>query len=359
MITSPQALPHSTSVAPGATVSQLADLLTRQQCALLFSTIGGGRLYWLHPDGAGGLNLGSRTFPQCLGIAVEGDQLAVASGGEVTLLRRFEVGREERRANGDNDTHWIPRLTYYTGHLQMHDLHFGRAGLWGINTAYSCIGTIDAEYSFRPRWRPSFVEAAEPEDYCHLNGMAMEAGEPRYVTAFSARGHWRKDRHNGVVIDLATDRCLVDGLSYPHSPRLYEGELYVLVSGTGELLRIDRQTGVREVLLTLPGFPRGIVRLGEYLLIGISQLRDSNLLQGRQTTGAQLALVHRPSHRLVGILALEQFAEAQLYGFEEIYELQLLPQTRCPQLVNPRQYLKLPAFHQGLFLPSGPRWNRK
>ena len=34
-----------------------------------------------------------------------------------------------------------------------------------------------------PRWRPPFITALAAEDRCHLNGLAIVDGRPRYVTA--------------------------------------------------------------------------------------------------------------------------------------------------------------------------------
>ena len=34
-----------------------------------------------------------------------------------------------------------------------------------------------------PRWRPPFVSALAPEDRCHLNGLGLVDGRPKYVTA--------------------------------------------------------------------------------------------------------------------------------------------------------------------------------
>ena len=55
--------------------------------------------------------------------------------------------------------------------------------LWLVNTRFCCLCTLDAEHSFHPRWRPPFVSALAPEDRCHLNGLAIVDGRPKYVTA--------------------------------------------------------------------------------------------------------------------------------------------------------------------------------
>ena len=81
--------------------------------------------------------------------------------------------------------------------------------LWYVNTRFSCLCTLDRVHSFVPRWRPPFITALAPEDRCHLNGLALEDGRARYVTAASESDSyqgWRDDRANGgVVIDVGSE----------------------------------------------------------------------------------------------------------------------------------------------------------
>jgi uncharacterized protein (TIGR03032 family) len=94
-----------------------------------------------------------------------------------------------------------------------------------VNTRFGCLCTLDAEHSFYPRWRPPFVTAYAPEDRCHLNGLAMVDGRPRYVTALGetdTAGGWRANKRNGgISMDIKTNAVLLHGLSMPHSPRWY------------------------------------------------------------------------------------------------------------------------------------------
>src|SRR5262249_57574945 len=78
----------------------------------------------------------------------------------------------------------LPRRSHVTGNIQGHEMAWGADGaLWVVNTRFSCLCTLDRSASFAPRWRPPFVSALEPTDRCHLNGLGMIEGRPRYVTA--------------------------------------------------------------------------------------------------------------------------------------------------------------------------------
>jgi uncharacterized protein (TIGR03032 family) len=65
------------------------------------------------------------------------------------------------------------------------------------------------------------------------------------MTSTSATlGGWRDDRRDGgVLMDLATQETVAAGLSMPHSPRLYDGKLWVLNSGHGRCARLIRTAG--------------------------------------------------------------------------------------------------------------------
>lgn len=102
---------------------------------------------------------------------------------------------------------------------------------WAVNTRFSCLCTLDRSTSFTPRWRPPFVAQLEPTDRCHLNGLAMVDGRPKYVAALGetyASAGWRADKaKGGIVMDVASGEVIARGLSMPHSPRWYAGRLWV------------------------------------------------------------------------------------------------------------------------------------
>src|SRR5215510_1227787 len=85
--------------------------------------------------------------------------------------------------------------------------------LWLVNTRFCCLCTLDAEHSFAPRWRPPFVSALAPEDRCHLNGLCMVDGRPKYVTALAetdTAGGWRAQKaRGGLLMDVETNEILL------------------------------------------------------------------------------------------------------------------------------------------------------
>ena len=96
--------------------------------------------------------------------------------------------------------------------------------LWIVNTRFSCLCTLTNNYNFLPQWRPNFVSAIAPEDRCHLNGVAIVDGMPKYVTVLGqtdSPGGWRENKiSGGCILEVPTSKVITDGLSMPHSPRM-------------------------------------------------------------------------------------------------------------------------------------------
>jgi uncharacterized protein (TIGR03032 family) len=209
-----------------------------------------------------------------------------------------------------------------------------------VNTRFSCLCTLDRTASFTPRWRPPFVTALEPTDRCHLNGLGMVDGRPRYVTALGRTDEpagWRKDKaHGGILMDVDDGTLLAQALSMPHSPRWYGGRLWVCESGAGTLGFIEPRTGRYEAIAATPGFTRGLDFAANLAFVGLSQVRESAVFSGIPLTER----LSKPEERTCGVcvvdlargepIALLRFEE----GVQEVFAVQVLPGRRYPELVN-------------------------
>src|SRR5205823_7093080 len=138
---------------------------------------------------------------------------------------------------------FLPRFCYVTGDIRGHEMAWVGDELWVVNTHFSCLSSLHPEYSFVPRWRPPFVTALTPDDRCHLNGLVAVDGRPKYVTALgetNVSNGWRPEKaRGGILIDVPSGEVVARGLSMPHSPRVYAGQVWVLDSGTGQLQVVD------------------------------------------------------------------------------------------------------------------------
>jgi len=209
-----------------------------------------------------------RQFDKPLGLAASENRLVLATRHDVVVLANAPLlaGDFLEEQPGRYDALYLPRATYHTGDLNTHDVAILGDEVWLAATRFSCLAKLSYDFNFLPVWKPSFVTDLVPEDRCHLNGIAVRDGRPRYVTALgttNAAGAWREQKATGgVLIDVDSGETILDGLAMPHSPRWHGGRLWLLNSGAGELLLVDPQTGQQREVWTGTGATRWIDPLG-------------------------------------------------------------------------------------------------
>jgi uncharacterized protein (TIGR03032 family) len=182
-----------------------------------------------------------------MGLTLCGNKLAIGTRLEILEYQdQPEVGRRLAPA-GKHDACYLPRTGHFTGDIRVHEVAWADEELWLVNTRFSSLCTRAPDSSFVPRWRPPFVSALSSDDRCHLNGLAVVDGRPRYVTCLGETdtpGGWRANKANGGrLLDVPSGACITHGLSMPHSPRWYGDKLWVLESGNGAIAAVDRPTG--------------------------------------------------------------------------------------------------------------------
>lgn len=322
--------PFSCSFTP-----EVPDILNQLGCSLILSTYQGGKILLLGPA-EDGISQLTRNFDAPMGVAVEGDRLAVVTKYAVVQLRNAPSLAASYPNKPDHyDAFYVPRSTFHTGRLDLHDLSFDSDGLIAINTLFSCIARVDSSFSFTPIWQPLFITALKPEDRCHLNGLAMENGIARYVTALGTTDvpkGWREDRlGGGVVIDVESGEVAISGLAMPHSPRLYNGNLYLVTAANGELVVADPERGSFGVINRVPGFARGLAKHGDYLFVAHSKIRRKHLFGdlpiAETNPQCGVTIVHLPSGAIAGMLRYHS-------GCEEIYDVHVLPGITRPGILG-------------------------
>jgi uncharacterized protein (TIGR03032 family) len=188
--------------------------------------------------------------------------------------------------------------------------------------------------------RPVFIVAPPRSggtDRCHLNGLCVIDDEPRFVTALGetdAPGGWRENKASGgILIDVETGETVLSGLSMPHSPRWFDGRLWLLESGKGTLSVADLEAGTIETVAELPGFTRGLLFAGGLAFVGLSQVRETATFGG-------LPLMERLEERLCGLWAVNPVS-GQIVGFlrfeelvQEVFDVALLPGLRYPEIAE-------------------------
>jgi uncharacterized protein (TIGR03032 family) len=273
-------------------------------------------------------------------VAGDSRRLSLVTRNQVWVLANAPDIAPRLEPHGQHDACFLPRSCHVTGDVGGHEIARVGDELWLVNTRFSCLCTLHPDYSFVPRWRPPFITALAAEDRCHLNGLAVIDDRPRYATALGTTdtpGGWRADKpHGGCLIDVPSGEIILRGLSMPHSPRWHQGQLWLLESGTGQLLLIDPATGRRQPVAEVPGFARGLALAGPYAFVGLSKIRKTSAMDGvplaerREELKCGVAVIDLRDGRHVGMLELQT-------AVEEIFDVQLLPGLRFPEVIGFQQ----------------------
>jgi uncharacterized protein (TIGR03032 family) len=326
-------------------------LLHQLGASLLVTTYQANKLLVVRADGAG-LSTLVRTFERPMGLAVDGRRLALGTRSQVWVLRDAPDIAPRIEPAGRHDACYLPRSCQITGDIGVHEVAWAEGGLWLVNTRFSCLCTLHPDYSFVPRWRPPFITALAAEDRCHLNGLAVVGGRPKYVTALGetdTQDGWRAHKaHGGCLMDVPTGEIHLRGLSMPHSPRWHEGRLWLLESGTGRLVLADLAAGRWQVVAELPGFLRGLALCGPHAFIGLSKIRPTSAMDGvplalrRDSLKCGIGVVDLRTGRVIALLEFQT-------AVEEIFDVQLLPGLRFPEVVG----FQKEAVHHTFVVPPG------
>lgn len=261
--------------------SGMAGFLLAKQSTILMSAYKANKLIALKLNANSEVSIEERTFDNCMGIAAQNDQILVASNHQIWRLLNYTKTDEPGQVGGK----FVPQKSWVTGGLKCHDLAFDSTGTpIFVNTMFSCLSRISEEGSFEVVWKPRFISELQFEDRCHLNGLAMQNGKPKFVTAVAETNSklaWKDAKHDGgIIIDVESNEIISRGLSMPHSPRMYAGKLWLHNSGTGEFGYLNLESGKFNPIFECPGFPRGLSFIDEYALIGTSNYRDERLFHG-------------------------------------------------------------------------------
>ncbi len=317
---------------------QFVSWMDEQNLSLGFTTYQAGKLFLIGRRSGGRLSMFQRSFGRCMGLWTDGQTMWLST---LYQLWRFENRLPPGRTQDGFDRMFVPQTGFTTGDIDTHDLAINGDGkLVFVNTLFSCLATLSDRHSFRPLWRPPFVSKLAAEDRCHLNGLAMDKGRARFVTAISqtdATDSWRDRRHDGgCVIDVASDEIVVSGLSMPHSPRFYRDRLWVHNSGTGYFGYVDIDAGKFEPVTFCPGYLRGMAFHGDFAIVGLSKPRersfsglalDGNLAEKDAEPRCGLMVIDLRSGDIVHYIRFEG-------SVSELYDVVVFPGARRPMAIG-------------------------
>ncbi len=337
---------------------QVPELMFRLGCTLAISTYQAGKLIFISAKDENALIQLPRNFEKPMGIALseDGNNMALACKNQIiTFANSPDLALHYPKSPGKYDALYMPRTTYHTGPLDIHDLRFGAdKKLFAVNTLFSCVVEIDQSFNFKPYWSPPAITELVSEDRCHLNGMVMQNGKPKYATAFNqgnSAQSWRDTvATTGVMYDIEANELIAEGLPMPHSPMAVGDDLYVLLSATGELAKIDKATGKYDVITKYEGFVRGMSLVQDYLFIGLSKLRKNSstfakLPFAEKANQSGVLIVHLPTGSIAGQITYQT-------SVDEIYDVHAISGKRRPNILNTITN----DHYSGLMIPGTTYW---
>ncbi|MEL7333630.1 MAG: TIGR03032 family protein [Cyanobacteria bacterium J06560_2] len=322
------------------------ELLKQLNLSVVVSTYQAGKVVVLRADD-GQLNTHFRIFDKPMGLAVNNKRLAIGTRTTIWDLWNVPAVAPKVEPADKHDACYLPRNTHITGDIDIHEMAWGNEGLWFVNTRFCCLCTLSSDHSFIPRWRPDFISSYAPEDRCHLNGLALVNGHPKYVTALGTSNEprgWRPNKASGgVIIDIETHQHITEGLSMPHSPRWYRGHLWVLESGKGSLSVVDLASGETQIVAQMPGFTRGLDFCGPFAFVGLSQVRETAIF-------GSIPITEEVEERTCGVwvINIETGKTVAFVKFEaavqEIFAVQTIPGIAFPEIINEQSELLASAY---------------
>ena len=335
----PRALLASTAMSD-LTLSASPDFpgwLRRTGISLAFTTYQAGKAFFIGARPDGQLSVFERTFARCMGMWSDGQTIWMASHYQ---LWRFENQLKPGETHDGHDAVYTPLVGVTTGDLDVHDVTVDADGrVVFANTLFNCLATTSHFHSFKPLWRPDFISDLVPEDRCHLNGIAVRDGRPRYVSCVSTSDvvdGWRERRHDGgVIIDVETNQVVCSGLSMPHSPRWHDDRLWVLNSGAGYLGYVE--DGRFNPVTLLPGYARGMAIVGHHAVVGLSRPRHNRAFTGLPIDDE---LAHHDLEPHCGLLVIDLSSGAvdqwlRIEGaVQELYDVVSLPEVSRPMALG-------------------------
>lgn len=317
----------------------LRQWLLDNRTSFAVSSYQSGRLILVGAMDNGTVSIHQQRYDRVMGLCWSSNRLYLAARQFVWRLEDISAAAQQPATSFD--VVLAPRDAYTTGNIDVHEMAVDADGrLIMVNTLYSCLATLDQTHSFRPIWKPKFISQLAPEDRCHMNGLGMLDGKPKYVTAVSqtdvADGWHGRPLPRGVVIDIETDRVVTDELSMPHSPRAVNGRLFALDSGRGFLVEVDIETGKLVDIAFCPGFLRGLAIHGNYALVTVSKPRQG----GFTDLPIEREMNLRFATPMCGVLIIDlrngDIVEwVKIEGdATELFTVELMPDVVCPMSIG-------------------------
>ena len=313
--------------------------MAEHDASFAFTTYADGTSYFVGLDNGGDTFVLGRGYDRTLGLTATPDTVVMSTQFQIW---QFQNALADGQVANGFDKVYVPQVAYTTGDVLTHDVTVdGQGTILFVNTLFSCLAAVSAQYSFSPIWHPPFISDLRPDDRCHLTGLAMDEGSPRFVTLAAQTDEpagWRNAvKGSGCVMDVRTNDVVAADLTLPSSPRLLGGQLWLHEAGSGYFGTIDLQSGKFQPIAFCPGFPRGLSFIGNYAIAAASRVWEGQAFGGLPL--ADNLKTYRVTERnaiLIIDLSTGELAHWMRVdgGASEIYDLVAVAGVRRPAAID-------------------------
>jgi uncharacterized protein (TIGR03032 family) len=318
------------------TSAGFSSFLAGNRISIVVSTYQTGNIFFFGPEKDDHLAVCPIKLLRPMGLYLSGQSLFV--GGKYQIWR-FNNILPPGVIHEGADRLFVPQVSWTIADMDAHDIVIEKGGrLVFVNTLYSCLATVSQEHSFIPLWRPPPIKELQPQDRCHLNGVALRDGRVAYASAFSTTDTlqgWRESKKGGGVIwDVRRNLTVLEKMTMPHSPRWNDQRLWCLESGSGRFGWVDTIKKVFHSVIDLPGYLRGLTFHGDFAFIGSSIPRDNS---GIKHVELEDKLATKGESQACGIFIVNWRTGKLAHfvritgGVQEVYDVAVLPETFRPQ----------------------------
>ncbi len=314
----------------------LGNWLNTKRVCVLISSYQSGRIFVLGANDNDQVVLQQHKFDRAMGISASPTGFVF---GTLHQVWRFSLMLPVDKVLSHGRPVLTPQACYYTGFVNCHDVSQIASGeIIYASTLFNCVAKIASTSNFVPVWVPPFISELAPADRCHLNGVATDGKQLRFVSMLGEnkeKAGWRENRSKGAIFDLKSNQAIASNLWMPHSPRVHGSRLYALESGSGSFGVVN--DGKISVKLNLPGYPRGLDFHGDIAAIGFSRPRAGSI-DGLPLKDKLAASGIEPS---CGIVLYDTTAAAVVHsvhfssGVDELYDVAFFRGTSNPILIHP------------------------
>jgi uncharacterized protein (TIGR03032 family) len=149
-----------------------------------------------------------------------------------------------------------------------------------------------------------------------------------------SRDSWSSGRIDyGTLIDIDSNDILIEGMIMPHSPKVYNGEVYVCESGLGVVWKYNPITKKKTLVVKLQGFTRGLYFYGGLMFVGLSQVRASEI-----KNPTPISKEYDETYSGIWIINLKDNSKVAHIKFDgdvdQIYDIAIIPDSITPEILN-------------------------